>query len=341
MTEYIVDVTNEGAILLGPDIVCDGFFYGPKARIQTHIHTDHMEDFDRSKGMQKIILSFETLELLKFIKNADIPSRSNIIPIEYGSEFEIGESKIKILQSGHMIGAVQVEVTMPDGLKAGYSGDFKYPFNDVIKVDTLILDSSCGSINESEHYTEDEVIQKFLELVMEKIHFGPIQLTAYRGTLQRALDILNLELDIPIISNEYIKNEAKIYEKFGYTIPEILCQNEPECERIKKAGKYILIRSTFGHNPAITSPHFTHIVLRRHGDKQNPVRKSESNTYAVALTAHSNVEETLAYVKETGANYVITDNNRGTRAVELAQLISHRLGIEARASNNEISHNWV
>jgi len=80
--------------------------------------------------------------------------------------------------------------------------------------------------------------------------------------------------------------------------------------------------------------------LRRHGDKQNPVRKTESNTYAVALNAHSNVEETLAYVKETGASYVITDNNRGNRAIELAQTISNRLGIEARASNNEISHNW-
>ena len=69
MSDFIVDVTNEGAILLGPDIVCDGFFFGPKARVQTHIHQDHMEDFDRSKGFQKILLSHETYQLLIFIKS--------------------------------------------------------------------------------------------------------------------------------------------------------------------------------------------------------------------------------------------------------------------------------
>lgn len=340
MTEYTIDVTNEGAILLGPDVVCDGFFYGPKARVQTHVHTDHMEDFDRSKGMQKILLSYETLELLKVIKDADIPSRSNIIPIDYGDQFEIGDSVMKLLPSGHMIGAVQVEVTLPGGSKAGYSGDFKYPFNGVIKVDTLVVDSSCGSLDEGEKYSDDEVIQKFLDLVLEKIHQGPIQLTAHRGTLQRALDIINMELEIPVVSTEYIRKETAIYEQFGYSVPEIICQGDTEYERVLKSGKFIHIRSTFGYNPAITNSHYTHIVLRRHGDKQNPVRKTESNTYAVALNSHSNVEETIAYVRETGASYVITDNNRGTRAVELAQIISNRLGIEARASTNEISHNW-
>ena len=149
-----------------------------------------------------------------------------------------------------------------------------------------------------------------------------------------------MELDIPIVSNDYVRKEVAVYEQFGYNVPEIICDDDPECERIMKSGKYILIRSTYGYNPAITNSHYTHIVLRRHGDKQNPVRKSESNTYAVALNAHSNVEETLAYVKETGASYVITDNNRGSHAIDLAQIISNRLGIEARASNNEISHNW-
>jgi len=340
MTDYLIDVTNEGAILLGPDIVCDGFYYGPGARVQTHIHTDHMEDFDRSKGMQKILLSNETLELLKFIKNADIPVRRNIIPLEYGVEFKVNDSLVKLVPSGHMVGAVQVEVTLPDGSKAGYSGDFKYPCDDTIKVDTLIVDSNCGSVDESENYSEDEVIQKFLDLILEKIHQGPIQLTAHRGTLQRALDIINMELDIPVISTEYIQKETAIYEKFGYSVPEVICYDDPRCERILKSGKYIHIRSTFGYNPAITNSHYTHIVLRRHGDKQNPIRRTESNTYAVALTAHSNVEETVAYVRETGASYVITDNNRGTRAVELAHIISNRLGIEAKASNNEISHDW-
>lgn len=339
MNDHLVDVTNEGAILLGPDIVCDGFYYGPKARVQTHIHTDHMEDFDRSKGMQKILLTHETFELLKFIKNADIPIRSNIIPLDYNHFFKIGSSKVKILSNGHMMGSVQVEVTLEDGLKVGYSGDFKCPFQDIINVNTLIVDSSCGSLDQMENYREEEVIEKFIDLVLEKIHEGPIQLTAHRGTLQRALDIINMELDIPIIGNDYLIKETQIYKKFGYCMPEIMSLGD-DCKSIINSRRYIQIRSHFGQNPAIKKQRFTHISLRRHGDKNNPIRKTESNTYAVALSAHSNAEETIKYIEKTGADYVITDNNRGGRAVELAQFITNRLGINARASNNEISHNW-
>jgi len=340
MSDFIVDVTNEGAILLGPDIVCDGFFFGPKARVQTHIHQDHMEDFDRSKGLQKIFLSHETYSLLIFEKNADIPIRSNIRPLDYGKQISIGDSTLKLLPSGHMIGAVQVEVILPDGTTAGYSGDFKYPIEQVINVDTLIVDSSCGSIEEVESYSEKEVMEKFLELIVKSIRKGPIQITAHRGILHKALDILDMELDIPIVANEYLIQESKIYSEYGYSVPEIICHGNKKCEKILRSGKFILIRSTYGHNPTITSPKCTHIVLRRHADKKNPVRKTESNTYAVGLSGHSNLEETLAYIQETGASYVITDNYRGQRAVELAYIIQERLGIEARASTNEISHNW-
>ena len=44
------DVTGRGAVLLGSDFSCDGFYWGRPARVQTHIHEDHMDGFDTSKG---------------------------------------------------------------------------------------------------------------------------------------------------------------------------------------------------------------------------------------------------------------------------------------------------
>ena len=51
-----VDVTSSGAILLGDHVVCDGFQHDRSSRVQTHVHDDHMHDFERSKGLQNRLL---------------------------------------------------------------------------------------------------------------------------------------------------------------------------------------------------------------------------------------------------------------------------------------------
>jgi Cft2 family RNA processing exonuclease len=38
-----------------------------------------------------------------------------------------------LLSSGHMLGAVQVALEMPDGRRIGYPGDFHWPVDDVIQ----------------------------------------------------------------------------------------------------------------------------------------------------------------------------------------------------------------
>ena len=64
MSHLKVDVFASGAVCLDSDVVCDGFGAEHPYRIQTHIHDDHMGDFNRSKGSQDIFLSPETYALL-------------------------------------------------------------------------------------------------------------------------------------------------------------------------------------------------------------------------------------------------------------------------------------
>jgi putative mRNA 3-end processing factor len=342
MNESIVDVTREGAILLGPDVVCDGFYFGPKVRVQTHVHIDHMKDFDSSLQFQKILATHPTYDLLKLIRGIDFPSRKNVISYNYEKEFNIGESSIKLVPSGHMVGSAQVQVILPDGSTAGYSSDFRYPLEKVIKVDTLVIDSNCGSIEDIESYSEYETIEKFLELIIDSIRKGPIQLTAHRGTIHRALDILSYELDIPIIAADQLVQESQIYRKYGYIVPEIIPYGSDDYKEVIKSNNYILIRSHYRQNPSISNQKSTFINLRRHHNKKNPIIKTEKNSYAVAFSDHSNLEETIAYVKQTSATKVITDNclRQGDRRrpIELAFILEDELGIDARASNNEISN---
>ena len=55
---------------------------------------------------------------------------------------------------------------------------------------------------------------------------------------------------------------------------------------------------------------------------------------------HADFDGTLAYIKATGAKYVISDNSRGGHACELAMEIKNQLGIEANPSTNSITYEW-
>src|SRR6516225_1860497 len=140
-----VDVASSGAVLLGSSVVCDGFQRDRTVRVQTHVHDDHMRDFERSKGFQDLYMSEATRSLLVAEFNADIEYRENIIALRHGESFRCPGGGLTLLSSGHMLGAVQVALETPDGRRLGYSGDFHWPIDDVIEVDELVVDSTYGS----------------------------------------------------------------------------------------------------------------------------------------------------------------------------------------------------
>src|SRR5262249_12042195 len=181
---YPIDVTPHGSVLRGPDVNCDGFHYEARVRVQTHIHDDHMEDFDSSKGFQDILMSDATYGLLVAERNADLPFRENLFPLPMGAPFVVDQSQVVLIPSGHMLGAVQVLVRLDDGVTLGYSGDFGWPLEEVIKVDALVVDSTYGRPESSRLYSQEDAEQCLLDLVRERRRHGPLQIKAHRGTLQ-------------------------------------------------------------------------------------------------------------------------------------------------------------
>ena len=334
-----IDVIGSGAVLLGPEIVCDGFHRERRFRVQTHVHDDHMTDFDTSKGFQHLLMSEETCSLLVAEFNAELPVRDNIVPLQYGVPQAVGSGRVVLLPSGHMLGAVQVKIETDSGLRLGYSGDFQWPMEQAIEVEGLVVDSTYGSPESVREYTQGEAEQRFLELIFAKLRQGSIHIKAHRGTVQRAVQLLSGEVDAPIICSRRLADEIVVYQRFGSAVGSVLCSGTAEAQAAVAERRYIRLYSK-GDKCPDQLPEGTMVVLSAFMTRRDdPVLEYSERGYRIALSNHADFLGTLDYVKATRAKYVVTDNTRG-KGVELAQEIQHRLGIKAVPSTNVHSHEW-
>ena len=336
---YPIDVAMSGAVSLGRDVVCDGFLRAPKARVQTHVHFDHMDCFDSSKAYQEIILSEPTRQLICLERNAELPYRSNIIALANGQSHRVGTSKVALLASGHMLGSVQVAVDLENGARLGYSGDFQWPLDQTIEVDALVIDGTYGRPNDLRRYTQGECEAQFLELVLRQLARGPVHIFAHRGTLQRALQVLSGEVDCSILGSSRLCAELEIYRKFGYTIALVLTCESEEAKEAVLSGRFIRCYGTGDRRP-VDVVGATIKLTAFFSRPDEPVTEYSERAFGVALSNHADFKGTLEYIRATGAEFVVTDNSRGGKGVELAMEIQSRLGIEARPSSNFETKKW-
>lgn len=336
-----INVSGSGAVTLGDVVTCDGFVHQYPIRVQTHVHEDHMDGFDRSKGHQKhIIMTAPTRDLLIAEYNADIPYRTNVRAVPLGDPIHLADCQIRLLDNGHMLGSVQVEVMFPDGRRCGYSGDFAWPLSEVIEVEELVLDSTYGSPESIRKFTQEEANDRFIELVVERIKVGPVLILSHRGTLQRAVSCLDDAVKFPIIASARLSNELRVYQQHGYSLTKILNAETEEAKLACSEGRYIRLYGT-REKPPTDNGKTTSIVLSaymsRFGD---PVVEYSEKAFCVALSDHADYIGTLEYVRATGAKKVITDNSRGGHGVDLALALKRELGIDAQPSTSQYEREW-
>lgn len=338
--EFPIDVHGSGAVLLGSDIVCDGFIRDRAARVQTHIHTDHMDEFDSSKGVQDILVSQATRELLCAEMNADLPYRTNLRSLEYGVSVPVGSSTVTLLSSGHMLGAVQTQVELPDGMRVGYSGDFSWPLDEVIQVDALVVDSTYGKPSSIRDYSQADCEDQFVSLVSRSLTRGPVYITAHRGTLHRALSLLSGGVRYPLIATEKVRREVAVFRQFGYVIDEVLPMGSDEAKVAMAGGSYLRIFGFRDKWPVDPPAGTTTIRLSAFFSRPDqPAVAFSDRAYAIALSDHADFNGTLEYILATGARYVVADNTRGF-GVDLALATKSRLGIQATPSSNWDTLHW-
>ncbi len=338
---YPIDVAMpSGAVSLGPDVVCDGFLLSARVRVQTHVHQDHMDSFETSKGHQQIIASEQTLKLLIAEFDADLPYRRNVKAVSQGQSYEIGDSKVTLTPSGHMLGSVQVQAELECGLRLGYSGDFDWPIDDVIQVDGLVVDSTYGAPNNIRRFSQGACEEQFVGLLHRLLARGPVIIKAHRGTLQRALQIISDEVECPIVASERLSKEVEVYRESGYTIAPLINLGSAQARDILKSNRHIRVYGTGDDAPSDIG-NGTKITLSAFFTRpDDPIVEYSDRAFGVAMSNHADFEGTLEYVKSTNAKFVVADNTRGGKGYQLAAEIKQRLGVEARPSSSVEMRGW-
>ena len=323
--------------MLGPDIVCDGYRRGSAIRVQTHTHRDHIRGFNRSKG-RKIVCSEATRDLLIVEFDADLPYRSNLKTLSPDEEISTEKSTLRLVPNGHMLGSVAAVVQMHDGSLLGYSGDFSWPQDNVVTVDALVVDATYGSPQSIRHYTQGDAEEAFLRLVSESLGMGPVYVTAFRGTVERALDLVSGCIDCEIICGDALIRDLDVYKRHGYTINghRLWRSGTSDADQVIASGRYLRFYST-GEARPIGREGVSVVKLSAFGMRgQDPVQRLSDRAYMVGMSNHADFHGTLDFVRSTGAKYVVTDNTRGGQAVELAIELRQRLGVEAWPSSNRL-----
>ena len=335
MQDLAVDVFDNGAVRLGSNTVCDGYAMGYAFRVQTHVHDDHMAEFDRSKGEQYLLMSPETRKLLIAERNAELENRDNLIPLRRGLRKELDDgSKLTLLPSGHMLGSCQVALELSSGIRCGYSGDFAWPLDDVMQVDELVVDSTYGSPASVRRYTQDEAESCLLEVVSQALRYGSVHVKAHRGTIERVLQVVAGDVGVPILASARLIAEVDVYRDHGFGAEELVALDSDVGRALLNERSYIRLYSkgdSFG-NELIEGTNITCSAYMVNTD--HPLLQFSERAYRVALSNHADFEGTLAYVEATGAKKIVTDNTR-SHGVDLAIAINRRFAnVQAEPSTN-------
>jgi putative mRNA 3-end processing factor len=358
-----IDVLKDGTVLLGPDITCDGHHSDRHLRVQTHIHSDHMAGWGKSLR-QEVLMSFPTLQLLmaqsprehetldlrsnlyvaiENFKDAGIPdlqchTSNKLVPME----MDFNGNKVELISSDHMLGAVQTKVTLSDGTTVGYSGDFNWPLEKVMQVDELVVDATYGNPDQALHRPIEEVEQAFVKLVKDGIREGePVHVTGHTGPIQHALEALKRDGvfdtgDIFVVADNVSCSLTKVYAHAGRDVPELLNSGENETRtRMAEDPCYIRIWSKIP-NDVVNAGTLIRLTRMR-TDNEAFVQENHSSIgfglskiYKVALSNHADYQGTRAYIEQTGAKYVVTNNRRHNSPARIKP--AHRLAKALDAS---------
>lgn len=345
MVQPLVDVLATGAVRLGSEVVCDGFAGDCPWRVQTHVHDDHMRDFKRSKGLQDLVMSPETHALLVAEFNADLQYRSNLHQLKRGESTRLDDgSLLLLLPSNHMLGSCQVALELPDGRRLGYSGDFGWPLPEVIQVDELVVDSTYGSPRSVRKYSQAAAETCLSALVAEQLRDGPVHIKAHRGTMERVLAVLAGGIGVPILASDRLIREVEVYRRFGAVTDTLTALDADEGRSARKERSFVRLYSKGDgvlNEPGVGTTITCSAFMSGRGGHEEPLTQYSDNSYCVALSNHADFEETLEYVRSTGASRVVTDNTRN-HGCDLAIAIRERMPhIRVSPSTNRSEPRWM
>lgn len=341
-----VYVRSDGCIRLGNKVTCDGFAADVPIRIQTHVHQDHMKDFNRSKGSQKrIVMSKATFELLVAEYGGDLPYRtSQIICLPVNGEFyDVEGIRIALFSSGHMLGGV-MPVVQEDSMQYAYTSDFSWPLLSVpINVHTLVVDATYGSPENQRNYCQEEVIDNFIATVQDALGHGSVIISGHRGRLQFAIGMLSASFRVPFLLSDAVAKTIDVHARYSGLQLDRICQINSAQGRAILGGKQRFIGFTEprDHQASLLNADATRILLSAFMvPKEDPVLVHRNGLIRIALTDHADFSGTVELIKAVQPEYVIADGSRGGNADALANFVMNELKLPATSEERPVGLDW-
>ncbi len=327
-------INEHGGILLGKNIVVDGFDYRDY-RVITHAHSDHTQGLNKSLQVSKyIILTNITYDIMKSLGMIRHKYINKYVRVKYGEKIRTNEEELVLIKADHIPGAAQVIVELDDLLIA-YTGDFKNPGKGtpiVKNPDVLVIESTYGKPEWTRPF-KDEVEELFVDLVKELLSRGPVYIYGFHGKIQEAMIILRSHgIDTPFIASSAVYRVTKALEKHGYWFGKVFSHVSLEAREVMRDGWYIFFSHTnniYNHNINNASLHGLNRIILTGWEFNEPYKRVKNNTWIVALSDHADFEQLLYYVSESKPELVIVDNYRQGAGEIFAREIRRRLGIPA------------
>ncbi len=341
----LVDVKENGAVLLGKNFTIDGH-WNRLIRVITHAHSDHMRGLRDSIDQCSVIIATPpTLELMYELSNLRSTHkyilRRKSIPLDYDNEVVFNDEKITLIKANHIIGAAQVLVET-NSYRIGYTGDFKLEGTPVMRdLDVLVIESTYGS-PEYRRPFKKEVEQLLIDIVIEGLeNGGPITIYGYYGKLQEVMKILREnKIYDPFLMPPKMYRVTKIVEKYCGKIGEYYNMFSLDGRKLlRNTSRYIIFlhMSKAGHRNLCEG---LNIILSG-WEFREPIRRIDSNTWLVAFSDHSDFDDLIGYVKMAKPRLVVVDGARRGSPYQLAESIWTELGIPSIVLPNTRNNKYI
>lgn len=318
-----VEISDNGAVLLGENVVCDSHYQRP-LRIISHAHSDHMLGIsDSLKFCEKVVATPVTKDIIGILKGKE--TADPVVSLDYGLPFEYRGERVILYPAGHIPGSAQVLVETRENQRILYTGDFRYPPAEVVETDILITEATYGN-PECVRDFNDNVETELTGLIKKSLKNNSVYIFGFYGKVQEVVTILNnSDINVPIVVPEKIFKILKVCSSHGMKVKDFYLSKSDAGIEIRKAphiGVYHTTAARWTGKDAVK-------ILLTGWQFDAPVKPVGEKKFRVALSDHSDFNQLLEFISMVHPTLVVTDGYRAREAGLFALEINNRLGIRA------------
>jgi putative mRNA 3-end processing factor len=282
----------------------------------SHAHADHIAKHER------VIATGPTLRLM----GHRLGKGFGALPAPYHRPFELGPLNVELLPAGHILGSAQLRVTLGDGRRVVYTGDFSLSTSRtaeacaIAECDTLVMEATFGHPR-YRFPDRAEVLEQVFTWCEGLLARGvtPILLGYVLGKSQEVARGLT-ERGFAVCAHPKIHEMISLYQDLGVPMGEVR-----KFDGTVKAGEVALFPPHRARAYSAIWPRRTAMLSGWAVDANAFARHGADDAFP--LSDHADFPQLLRYAKESGASEILTCHGQ---AEVLAEALRGQ-GLNARA----------